>query len=359
MRIVALMISKMVLTRFLAILFGLSLFVLTLEVAAYSKDVLAIDADGGTLSSALTYIVHRLPLTLATFLPMSLLMALLLTLTELSYRNELVAIWASGVSPGRLIFLLVPLAILIGLAHFALLDRAVPAAAPSLREWGIGDYGKERLKIGERDPIWLRSGNDIMRAASASRDSRRLEDVVIFKRDADGLLLEQIFAERAVQTNGVWDLTNATTYFRGNRPPEKAAVAQYSGQMRPAAAGSRSGDPEEMTLSDLSYFISNDGFGIRPAYVYQTWLHKRLTPILISIVMVGLCVPLAARFRRGGGLGLLFAVGIGLGFAFFVLDGIALSVGELGFVTPWLAAWSPVLAFAALAAYLTLQTERV
>ncbi len=93
--------------------------------------------------------------------------------------------------------------------------------------------------------------------------------------------------------------------------------------------------------------------------LYKTWLHKRLTPILISIVMVGLCVPLAARFRRGGGLGLLFAVGIGLGFAFFVFDGIALSVGELGFVTPWLAAWTPVLAFAALAAYLTLQTERV
>lgn len=359
MRIVAYMISKMVLTRFLAILLGLSLFVLTLEVAAYSKDVLAIDADGGTLSSAFTYVMHRMPLTLATFLPMSLLMALLLTLTELSYRNELVAIWASGVSPGRLIFLMVPLAILVGIAHFALLDRAVPAAAPSLRDWGIGDYGKERLKIGEKDPIWLRSGNDIMRAASASRDSRRLEDVVIFKRDADGLLLEQVFAERAVQTNGVWDLSNATTYFRGNKPPEKSATLQYSGRMRPAAAGSRSGDPEEMTLSDLNYFIANDGFGIRPAYVYQTWRHKRLAAILVSIVMVGLCVPLAARFRRGGGLGLLFAVGIGLGFAFFVLDGIALSVGELGFVTPWLAAWTPVLVFAALAAYLTLQTERV
>lgn len=359
MRIVALMISRMVLMRLIAILFGLTLFVLTLEVVAYSKDVLAIDANGSTLSSAVTYVLHRAPLTLATFLPMSLLMALLLTLTELSYRNELVAIWSSGVSPGRLIVLLVPMAVLVGLAHFALLDRAVPAAAPSLREWGIGDYGKERLKIGERDPIWLRSGNDIMRAASASRDSRKLEDVVIFRRDAEGLLLEQVFAERAEQTDGVWSLTNTTTYFRGNRPPEQQAAMQYSGTMRPAAAGSRSGEPEEMTFSDLNYFIANDGFGIRPAYVYQTWRHKRLTPVLIAVVMVALCVPLAARFRRGGGLGMLFALGIGLGFAFFVLDGIALSVGELGFVSPWLAAWTPVLVFAALAAYLTLQTEQV
>jgi lipopolysaccharide export system permease protein len=75
--------------------------------------------------------------------------------------------------------------------------------------------------------------------------------------------------------------------------------------------------------------------------------------------MVALCVPLAARFRRGGGLGILFALGVGLGFAFFVLDGISLSVGELGFVSPWLGAWMPVLVFAAIAAYLTLQTEQV
>ncbi len=361
MKVVALMISRMVFMRFIAILFGLSLFVLTLEVAAYSKDVLALTeaTGGGSLSVVANYVLHRLPLTLATFMPMCLLMALLLTLTELSYRNELVAIWTSGVSPGRLIFMLMPLAVVIGLAHFALLDRGVPAAAPTLRTWGIGDYGEKKLKVGERDPIWLRSGNDILRAAGASRDSRKLEDVVIFKRDADGLLLEQIFAEHAELRNGVWELKNATTYFRGNIPPEKLANKRYAGNMRPAAAGSRSGDPEEMTFSDLNYFIANDGFGIRPTYVYETWRHKRLTPVIIAIVMVALCVPLAARFRRGGGLGLLFAFGIGMGFAFFVLDGIAQSVGELGFISPWLAAWTPVLVFAAIAAYLTLQTERV
>lgn len=361
MRVVALMISRMVFMRFLAIVVGLSIFVLTLEVVAYSKDIVALTESigGSSLGAVAQYMLYRMPLTLATFLPMSLLLALLLTLTELSYRNELVAIWSSGVSPARLIVLLLPLAIVVGAIHFALLDRGVPATAPTLRTWAIGDYGEKKLKIGEKDPIWLRSGNDIMRAASASRDSRKLDDVVIFKRDPDGLLIEQLFVEHAELKEGVWQLTNVTTYFRGNKPPEKATSGQYSGSMRPAAAGSRSGDPEEMTFSDLNYFIANDGFGIRPAYVYETWRHKRMTPIIIAIVMVGLCVPMSARFRRGGGLGMLFALGIGLGFSFFVLDGIAQSVGELGFVSPWLAAWTPVLVFAALAAYLTMQTERV
>jgi lipopolysaccharide export system permease protein len=357
MRLVAWMISKMLILRFIGILVGLSVFVLTLEVVAYAKDILAI--DGGGSGTMFTYILYRMPTTFAVFLPMSLLLALLLTLTELSYRNELVAIWSSGVSPARLIVMLLPVALVAGAFHFMLLDRGVPWAAPTLREWGIGDYGQKKLKIGERDPIWLRSGTDIMRAARASRDSRKLEDVVIFKRDADGLLLEQTFAAQAELVDGQWQLANATTYYRENKPPTQARVSTYGGKMRPAAAGSRSGDPEEMSLSDLNYFISNDGFGIRPAYVYETWRHKRLTPFLITIVMVALSVPLAARFRRGGGLGLLFAVGIGLGFGFFIFDGLAQSVGELGFVTPWLAAWTPVLVFAMIAAYLTLRTERV
>ena len=60
--------------------------------------------------------------------------------------------------------------------------------------------------------------------------------------------------------------------------------------------------------------------------------------------MIGLCIPLASRFRRGGGLGALFAIGVGLGFLYFVIDGISLTMGELGFVAPWLAAWLPLLA---------------
>ena len=128
--------------------------------------------------------------------------------------------------------------------------------------------------------------------------------------------------------------------------------------MKPAAAGARSGDPEEMSIGDLDYFIENAGFGIRPIWVYQTWWHKRICLFVAALVMIAICVPLAARFRRGGGIGTLFAVGVGLGFLFFVVDGISLTMGELGFVAPWMAAWVPLLGFGAMATALTMSTER-
>jgi lipopolysaccharide export system permease protein len=351
------MVALMIVMRFIPILLGLTVFVLTLEVVAYVTEILAL-SDSGLLMIG-KYLLARAPATLATFLPMSLLLALLLTVTELSYRNEITAIWSVGVSPLRLIGMLAPLALLIGALHFAVVDRLVPAAAPVLRAWAIGDYGEKQLKIGEKDPIWLRSGNDIMRAASANREATRLSDVVIFRRDQNGILLEQIYAEAASLGPEGWSLQNAVAYGRGTEPPKRSTQLIYNGTMRAAEAGSRSGDPEEMTLGDLDYFIANDGFGIRPAYVYQTWWHKRISLFFVSMIMVALVVPLATRFRRGGGLGLLFALGVGLGFAFFILDGIALSIGELGLVLPWLAAWLPVLVFALLALYLLSKSERV
>jgi lipopolysaccharide export system permease protein len=356
MKSIAFMISRMILARFFAILIGLTLFVLTLEMVTYANEILALEKSSAILGK---YLLARSPATLATFLPMSLLLAILLTLTELSYRNELTAIWAMGISPVRIVMLIAPVALLAGAIHFTLLDRAVPNAAPLLRNWGIADYGEKKLKVGERDPLWLRSGPDIIRAASASDDSRRLEDVVIFKRDELGLLTEQVFAASATLANDGWRLQNAVTYYANGQPAARSTSLTYLGEARAAEAGYRSGDPEEMTIGDLSYFIVNDGFGIRPAYVYQTWWHKRITTLAVSLVMVALCIPLTTRFRRGGGLGWLFAAGVGLGFTFFVIDGIAISVGELGLVRPWLAAWMPVLLFACLAIYLIGRAERV
>lgn len=351
------MLTRMIVTRFIGILLGITVFVLSLEVISNVKEILALDK--GNSAIMFKYFFMRSPSTLATFLPMSMLLAILLALTELSYRNEVTAIWAAGISPRRLIIMLLPLAFVTGGINFLLNDQAIPAVAPQLKEWGIGDYNQKKLKLGERDPIWMRSGTDILRAASSNPQSTLLEDVTIFRRDQGGILREQIVAKHAELKGTRWDLTDVIVYYRENLPPVHLDNLVYSGAMKPAAAGARSGDPEEMTISDLDYFIANSGFGIRPIWVYETWWQKRISLTFATLVMITVCIPMATRFRRGGGLGLLFATGVGLGFLFFVTDGIALTMGELGFVKPWMAAWMPVLSFGALATALSLRTDRV
>jgi lipopolysaccharide export system permease protein len=356
MSIIARMLSRMILVRFLGILFGISVFILSLEVISYSKEILALDR--GDMPVIVQYLLMRLPATLATFIPMSFLLALLLTLAELSYRSEVTAIWAGGISPARLIWMLMPLCLLVGAMHFLISDRAIPGVAPTLRSWGIGDYGEKRLKLGERDPIWMRSGQDVLRVAKANPQSTILEDVYIFRRDANGILQSQVWAEKATLQDGVWTLKDAIVVSGTQAKPQRVPVLTYAGNVKPAQAGLRTGDPEEMTIGDLGHFIANQGFGLRSTFVYQTWWHKRLTPWVTALLMAAICIPLASRFRRGGGLGILFSAGVALGFLYFIMDGMLVSAGELGFVTPWLAAWLPTMMFGGLALALILRSER-
>ena len=355
--IVGWMINRMVAIRFFGILLGITIFVLSLELVANAKDLQLLAPADSTI--VLRYLAYRAPTVLANYLSISMLLAMLLTLTELSYRNEMSAIWAAGLSPFRLIMMLLPLAFVAGGLLFFLSNTAIPMTTPQLREWGVGDYGTDKLKLGEKDPIWMRAGADILRAERANPDSTRLEKIIIFRRDEEGLLREQIYAGTAELANGRWNLSDVVVYYRDNLEPSKLAALVYSGDMKPAQAGMRSGAPEDMSIKELSYFIDNQGFGIRPVWVYETWVHKRVSILLSGVLMIGLCVPLATRFRRGGGLGILFAAGIGIGFLFFIVDGISLTMGELGFVAPWLAAWLPVVAFGALAVALTLRVETI
>ncbi len=357
MSILTRMLISMVLVRFLAIVLGISIFVLTLEVVTYANEIAALAPDDPQI--VLRYLMMRMPLTLATFLPMSLLLALLLTITSLSLRSETVAIWAAGISPGRVVIMLLPISISLGILQFALLDRGVPFAAPKLRQWAIADYGKKQLNFGENDPIWLRNGLDVIRAKQAASDLSKLTDVLVFKRDPDGLLIEQIAAKSGEKKDSGWLLRNATRFGISGEAPVSFPELKYEGLVRPASAGLRSGDPEEMGIDALDYFIANNGFGIRPTHVYSTWWHKRLSSLATAFVIVALCLPFAANFRRGGGLGALFAAGVGLGFLYFIVDGIFLSLGVLGFIAPWLASWAPNMAFGALAAVLLLRRERL
>ena len=351
------MFTRMAVMRFGLILFGVTAFVLTLEVITYVDDIIKLN-DNYLLSLAY-YTLLRLPGTLSTFMPISVLLALLLTMTELSYRSELVAIWAAGGSPLQIMVMLLPLGMVLGGINFLVNDQAAPRAAPVLHEWAIGDYGKKRLNLGEKDPIWMRSGSDIVRAGDANAQASELDNVTVFRRDENGRLLEQIIARRAVLDGSRWQLFDVVVYYPDNQPPNRLARLVYSGAMRPAASGVRSGDPEEMSMADLDYFIDNAGFGIRPVHVYETWWYKRTTMLFSAWLIIAVCVPLAVRFRRGGGIGTMFALGVAIGFVFFVLDGISVTLGEIGLMPPALAAWLPSLILASVAAALTMRAEAI
>jgi len=357
MTIIGWMLSRMILMRFLAFLVGITGFVITLQVFTLVDDILK--AGGDKLIAVAEYALLLWPVTAATFVAVCALLAVLLTLVELAARNELAAIWGTGVSPYRLVLMLMPVGLTLGGLQFLIVDQAVPRVTPALVDWGIGDYGKKKLAVGEGDPIWLRSGNDILRAGKANASASELDNVIIFRRNATGTLDEQIMASHAVLRDQRWLLEDVVIYTAEAARPSRVKWLVYSGAMRPAAAGSRSGDPEEMSIGDLGYFIRNAGFGIRPAYVYETWWHRRVSMLLTAWLMIAICLPLAVRYRRSGAGGQIFMIGLAIGFTYSIFEGISLTMGETGMITPWIAAWIPLITYSAVGAAIAFRAETV
>ena len=334
------MFSRMIVARFVVISISISLFVITLETLTNMTSILTHSPGEGYLA-LLRYAALRLPGIFSVFFVLVLLLSTVLTLVELGYRNEIVPIWAAGASPQQIFLMLVPLGLFMGLALFVLNDRVVPATVRSLSEWGVGEFTAKKLSATRRGALWMRSGRDILRAGKAEPNTTQMEDVIIFRRDRDGLLTEQIHAARALKRGERWILFDVVIYQREPVPPTRLDNMIYAGTLRLASERLRSGDPEEMTLADLDYFVRNAGFGLRPVFVYQVWWHRRLANLLVPLLMIGLCIPLAVQFRRGGIAAPVLLSGVSVGFVFFIFDGISLTVGELGLAPAWLAGWLP------------------
>jgi lipopolysaccharide export system permease protein len=62
-------------------------------------------------------------------------------------------------------------------------------------------------------------------------------------------------------------------------------------------------------------------------------------------MMVLLAAPVAQSMQRQGGMVRGLALGVVLGFLYFVTDGFVLTLGEAGALPPVVAAWSPALLF--------------
>jgi lipopolysaccharide export system permease protein len=105
--------------------------------------------------------------------------------------------------------------------------------------------------------------------------------------------------------------------------------------------------PQAMTLAKIWSFATSQDVGVRPTYFYEAWLQKRFALPMSSILMILLAAPVAhSLYRRDRGVAAGMAIGFGLGFLYFISDGLVMSLGETGAVPPVVAAWMPILVFA-------------
>ena len=355
MKTLALYLIRQYLLRCALVLIGTATFALAADLMESGKNVVAMHED--SWRALLDYSLLRLPTYISTLLPVSSLIAGLWTVGVMYRQKELVAILNTGLSPFGLIRLVLLGSLPLVALQFLLDDRIVPRSIQELQSWDWAESAPDYFSPKTDGWLWLYSGHDIIRMENPRPRSRTFSDVTIFRRDAEGLILERIDAPVARFTETGLMLEDAVLQSAADASTRLLPSYRWLGRIDFDIVQMLSWAPADLSLSQLNQVIDNAGYGQRPVNIYRTWFNARLVAALQPLLMLLLGMSLIPSYSRTGSFAWIFLMGITLGFGTFVLTGITTAMGEAGLLPPWLGAWAPVFALLALIARFLLQHE--
>ena len=314
-RQLALYTVRLYLTRSLAVLVGLVLVLMMLDLLGESGKILAVPGNGD--AELWRYTGLRIPLLISRFLPFAVLRGTLIVAS-------------------------------LGIAAlaFAFNETVVVRSARAVTAWSENDYRPVPPESGYLSNVWVVRGNDLIRARHVGGRGAdfHAEGVTIYQRQS-GALQRVIDAEHAEPQDGMWRLQNVRIYDSTTgsvtTTPEMIGLA---GLTRDQLTLSRV-DPDNTSFFELRSKIGEmEAAGKQTEQARAGLWHKVSGPL--SILLMPLLAAVAAfGLARSGQVLLRATIGMALGFAYFVADNFSLAMGNVGAYPPLLAAWAPFFLF--------------
>ncbi len=356
-RTLTIYLAKLFVVRILAVLVMLVLVLQTLDLLSESGKILAVKGNGQ--GELWTYVTLRTPQLIARFLPYSVLLATIITLASLNQHREVIAMKAAGLSAHQVLAPLVAAAALVSLVSFAFNERVVTRASATLKAWSAVEYGPVPRDSGVRSNVYVRDGANILAAATAtgSGAAMRMTNVSWYRRDPTGRIVETLRSPEARFASPGWRFTAPVRFDVAGAVQTALAPLVVAPGVTPSQVALSKVDADGQSLTELSRSIAAlDAAGRRTSELNGKWWHKLSGP-LSALLMPLLGAVAAFGLARSGQLIVRAIIGMGLGFAYFVVDNAALAMGNFGGYPPLIAAWAPFLLFALVGETVLIRTE--
>lgn len=327
---VALYLSRQVTTRILAVLTGLLALGLSFDMLENSADI--IESNG--VAGLGEYALLRAPLILVTILPLGVLVGAALAFLSLAVRNEMVVLRGAGYNTVRVLLMLVPMALLLGVAQSQLAARLGPAA-----ELALAQRFPELFKSSAIETeVWLRDWQAVVRIGRAEADGATLGDISIFETDAVGRLIQRTDAGTARYEEDGWQIRQVTVQ-RPGEAVKQVTEMPWRTRLTPAGILGAARRSELVDAGEVRQILSGALPGARGTPFYSVLLWRSYAAFVAPLVMVMFAAMASFGLSRsGGGIGRV-ASGLLLGAFFILTDGVLTSLGEAGAMNAMLAAF--------------------
>jgi len=294
------------------------------------------------------YYVFRLPKVFTEVLPVAVLLACLLSLGSLARNNEVLAMKMGQVGALRIALPCIG----VGLAASALAWVAVEYVAPraSERALNIERTQVRRLpahRITRDSDIWYRAQDDrFVHISLIEAQSGVIRGMSIFELSPSFDLLRRIDAREASFGPQGWTVQDGYQLELNKNPIRITPFTQMTLSLkeRPEEFARVARSPEEMSYVQLRQYIDRLVKSGVIATRYMVDLHAKVATALVSLIMAILGVSFGLRTNRSGVM-IWVGVCIPMGFLYYMLLVLGISLGRGGAVPPLVAAWLPNLVF--------------
>ncbi|GHV71674.1 membrane protein [Spirochaetia bacterium] len=283
-----------------------------------------------------------MPKSFSYALPISLLFASAYTLGDLYARNELTAIFSSGIPFWRFCIPLIIIGLLASLFAFFFEDRVV---IPTLRMKNNLSRVLLHQQLPEKQSdivIMARGGKLYYSIDYFDRTAETLNGVVIIEKDDRGNFAFLVRAPRATWTGEYWALSNALIYEWQDGfilPRSLDASGMYREQ--PDTFRRNEVNVEDLSARDAMLFIKDLRAAGLPVTSVLADYYRRFSFSAVSFVVMILSISMGGRFRKNIMLMSLLA-SLGAAVFFYVMEMITMMMGRLGYISPVAGAWFPV-----------------
>lgn len=314
---------------------------------------------------AFQYSLYQLPEVFVLMLPAACLMGTLICLSGFARKNELTAMFASGISLGRIAFVVLCMVFVICCFSFVVTDRVIPPINKAKAQFYRTVIQKKpdiHTEI-KQSKIWYRSRNLIynLRAFDAKRN--RIQGISLYTFDDNFELVQQIEAKTAEYHEGKWQLQDGLiTIFEGT--PPFPLTKRFQSQWMSLPEGPEDfqeieKEMETLRLKSLWRFIQRNREAGIDTHGYEVKFWSKISMALVPLIMAILGIPFATQHHRHSSLARDITVCFALIVFYWLFYSTSLSVGNSGAISPILAAWGPSVLFFVAGLMMILREKRV
>lgn len=328
---------------------GLALFVIILQIMELLPNIAKYINSDASVLDVTKMMAYYLPKCVSYALPLAIMFGVCFSLGSMYAKNELVAIFNSGISLYSFTAPLLAIGMLLSVSFFFFEDRVVIDTFRMKNET-YRKIMKQNLTANNSEiTIMSHNGAIVYQANFYNASEKSLQGLIIVERDAQGSFRSRLNAERAVWENDGWTLQRVRRYYW------KSDGSSLTDESLPSYRQANLDEPpdtfaksrtsiEEMKVPEAQRYIAHLKRAGFPYNGEEAEYYKRFAFALTPLIVILISITLGGRFRKNILL-MSLLTSLLIATAYYIFQMVTMIFAKLGYMNPLAGAWLPFISF--------------